>query len=60
MDAAALDRLPATQTLSEFDRAQLESPLSTPLPALLRELASTMRACGIKGEQEGLRGASNA
>lgn len=60
MDVATLDRLPGTQTLSEFDRAQLESLLSTPLPATLRDLALAMRARGIKGEQEGLRGTSKA
>ncbi len=60
MDVAALDRLPETQTLSDFDLAQLEGLLSTPLPATLRDLALAMRVRSIKGEQEGLRGTSSA
>lgn len=54
MDPSSLDRLPATQPLTDWDRALLARLGDRPLPAQLAALRDALLARGIKGEQEGL------
>jgi hypothetical protein len=54
MDRASLDRLPATQPLSDWDRQLLGRLADAGLPCSLEELRRALLARGIKGEQEGL------
>jgi len=52
MDCETLASLPSRQSLTERDRAQLESLLTLPMPGELQELARWMLRHGEKGEQE--------
>lgn len=49
-----LEKLPAHRDVSERDLALLDRLEAKPLPMQLQVLATRIRACGKKGEQEGL------